>query len=423
MILTNTSYLTTLSSGAGGLAAGDQIYETEIHPALIEVPWLKKFAACYERWRLRALAFVYTPIAAATTAGVVIGYPEVDVDHDDDINEGEWSVRDAFAHKGSSSTTVYSPHCWVFPIDKTQDWKYMNILTNEARWCLAGKFYFEAGSDIAANTQLGTLQVVYELEFDYPDEADAQEGRWAAMHGGGTMSYRSPVGTAPTVIELDDIDGNPIKQSFKIRSDYTISDSPPYQVLSVPRGNYLCCYTIIGTLLTAGQEYVKGDYSYCTEGGSDYTYVLVNSATQTSGAFVFTSCGYIDNSVNTFSTASGLCFVANSNATITACSIHISSIPGAPIYIDPFVTKTRALKRENLRINSTLSELWDVVRQLREERERSESGDRPTQKSIMPSDIARTLVEFDPDDVESVERRLAELRGKSPVACTRIKLA
>lgn len=240
--------------------------------------WLSRVAVGYELFRFTDLEFIYTPICASTTTGVVVMAPDYDASDQNPTNK---QVMSAYA--GSVRGNVWNrlscrvavPKGWYFVGNNTGP---INPLNTDVKFYDIAKFYLGV-FNAAPSGVVGELTVRYTCEFSKPDFGPPPSPGESVLCN--SCTYADPVGPSPVYqgnvpVTMSTTGNGTIKMVFNVGGRFiiqtranvasTAATANPWQAIvqvdpgaaafTVPWGDSVTNYSSAGAAYAALGYYV-----------------------------------------------------------------------------------------------------------------------------------------------------------------------
>jgi len=166
IILKGSQLLRTVSIATSAVV-GDVLATIDLSPSVTNVGPLQFQSQLFERFRIRKFTIEYDTQMPTSTIGQLVMYS--DPDPNDDPGSGQLTINRALSTKNGKAFALYSNQKHNCLFNKAMLWTSPG---NEDRLTSGGKFYllcnFSAGNLPDNPTDVGTLILHYEVEFDVP---------------------------------------------------------------------------------------------------------------------------------------------------------------------------------------------------------------------------------------------------------------
>jgi hypothetical protein len=348
--VTHSGVIGSLST-TDAVQAGDLLFTVDIHPEMEE--WLST-QSHFDKYRVKHAVIGFRPSCPTTTEGAIVGFYEWDVDNALTTGQGVETIKRAMSHNQAHMSAVWEATNYVYSGLNDKEMFYVDKTGAEPRLTTQGRFSILAATDIAADTELGQLEIAYEVVFLNPALRNRVNGAYCCYSGSTTgVDDDAILGEELTVSKiyyedhLGSYEESP--QNLQLRYYYDGTSS----AIQLPRGYYVVFLAVTGAGISELEMEVGGEYQILT----DQTYALKDEMTNAgeTGALAFAAFYSSGMTLGVSTGAIPADYVRPTTSRVSSTSrsmLYIVALNGAPMASVPASAMFSALKESRRRLEN-----------------------------------------------------------------------
>jgi len=189
VVIRGRDYIGPISTGSLGNAVGDNLFTLTLHPTNLTNSRVNTMAMLYEKYKFNKFVMHYEAAVPTTTQGSLIG--AIIPDPDDPTIVGSNNIQQLASVAGENQCRVWDNKAFPLRSKKGVPFMYTQQNVSDPRLFSQGVFKLAAYTALAANLNLGTLYVEYEITFNGVSNQLYQLSK-VAYKSGGTMTFNNP---------------------------------------------------------------------------------------------------------------------------------------------------------------------------------------------------------------------------------------